>query len=47
LVRRLLIGAAVYRVPVDEAGLVWVDPFGHGIYFIQFLGRGYDEISHE
>jgi len=23
------------------------DPFGHGICFIQFLGRGYDEISHE
>ena len=23
------------------------DPFGHGICFIQFLGHGYDEISHE
>jgi predicted enzyme related to lactoylglutathione lyase len=23
------------------------DPFGHGICFIQFPGRGYDEISHE
>jgi predicted enzyme related to lactoylglutathione lyase len=23
------------------------DPFGHGICFIQFLGRGYDEIAHE
>jgi predicted enzyme related to lactoylglutathione lyase len=23
------------------------DPFGHGICFIQFLGRGYDEISHK
>jgi predicted enzyme related to lactoylglutathione lyase len=22
------------------------DPFGHGICFIQFLGRGYDEIAH-
>jgi len=22
-----------------------VDPFGHGICFIQFLGRGYDEIA--
>jgi uncharacterized glyoxalase superfamily protein PhnB len=21
------------------------DPFGHGICFIQFLGRGYDEIA--
>jgi uncharacterized glyoxalase superfamily protein PhnB len=24
-----------------------VDPFGHGICFIQFLGRGYDEIVRE
>jgi predicted enzyme related to lactoylglutathione lyase len=23
------------------------DPFGHGICFIQFLGRGYDEIAQE
>jgi predicted enzyme related to lactoylglutathione lyase len=23
------------------------DPFGHGICFIEFLGRGYDEIAHE
>ena len=23
------------------------DPFGHGMCFIQFLGRGYDEISQE
>src|ERR1700704_2326429 len=23
------------------------DPFGHGICFIQFLGRGYDEIARE
>jgi hypothetical protein len=23
------------------------DPFGHGICFIQFLGRGYDEIAHQ
>ena len=23
------------------------DPFGHGICFIQFVGRGYDEIAHE
>jgi predicted enzyme related to lactoylglutathione lyase len=23
------------------------DPFGHGICFIQFLGRGYDEIADE
>ena len=22
------------------------DPFGHGICFIQLLGRGYDEIAH-
>lgn len=22
------------------------DPFGHGFCFIQFLGRGYDEIAH-
>ena len=21
------------------------DPFGHGMCFIQFLGRGYDEIA--
>jgi hypothetical protein len=21
------------------------DPFGHGICFVQFLGRGYDEIA--
>jgi lactoylglutathione lyase len=21
------------------------DPFGHGICFIEFLGRGYDEIA--
>jgi predicted enzyme related to lactoylglutathione lyase len=24
---------------------VMADPFGHGICFIQFLGRGYDEIA--
>ncbi len=24
-----------------------VDPFGHGICFIQFIGRGYDEIAGE
>jgi len=23
------------------------DPFGYGICFIEFLGRGYDEIAHE
>ena len=23
------------------------DPFGHGICFIEFLGRGYGEIAHE
>jgi len=23
------------------------DPFGHGICFIEFLGRGYDEIASE
>ena len=23
------------------------DPFGHGICFIEFLGRGYEEIAHE
>jgi hypothetical protein len=23
------------------------DPFGHGICFIEFLGRGYDEIAGE
>jgi predicted enzyme related to lactoylglutathione lyase len=23
------------------------DPFGHGMCFIQFLGRGYDEIARE
>lgn len=21
------------------------DPFGHGFWFLQFLGRGYDEIT--
>ena len=21
------------------------DPFGHGLCFVQFLGRGYDEIA--
>ena len=24
---------------------VLADPFGHGFCFIQFLGRGYDEIA--
>jgi predicted enzyme related to lactoylglutathione lyase len=43
--------AAGARVETDVRTEVWgkivvlADPFGHGFCLIEFLGRGYDEIS--
>jgi predicted enzyme related to lactoylglutathione lyase len=48
-VQRALDAGAVLERPVQTS--VWgrlalmADPFGHGFCLVQFLGRGYDEIS--
>ena len=46
---RAVAAGAVLEVPVATHAwgriAVMADPFGHGFCFVQFLGRGYDEIA--
>ena len=46
--RAVLAGAALEK-PVQVFGwgklALMADPFGHGFCFVQFVGRGYDEIA--
>ena len=48
-VRKALSAGAILEVPVSTHKwgriAVMADPFGHGFCIVQFLGRGYDEIS--
>lgn len=48
-VSRALAAGAKLEQPVRTSGwgklAVMADPFGHGFCFVQFLGRGYDEIG--
>ena|SRR5688572_30656931 len=40
---------AKLEAPISQSGwgrlALMADPFGHGFCFVQFLGRGYDEIA--
>jgi predicted enzyme related to lactoylglutathione lyase len=46
---RAVVAGALVEVPVQQHPYgklaVMADPFGHGICFVQFEGRGYDEIA--
>ena len=48
-VERAVLGGALLEKPIQV--FVWgklalmADPFGHGFCFVQFVGRGYDEIA--
>lgn len=48
-VARALAAGAVLEKPISTAQwgrlAVMADPFGHGFCFVQFLNRGYDEIT--
>jgi predicted enzyme related to lactoylglutathione lyase len=48
-VQRALAAGAQLEAPISTARwgklALMADPFGHGFCFIQFLGRGYDEIA--
>ena len=48
-VRRALAAGARAEQPVKTSNwgklALMADPFGHGFCFVQFLGRGYDEIA--
>ena len=48
-VQRALNAGATLEAPVSTTRwgklALMVDPFGHGFCFVQFLGRGYDEIA--
>lgn len=48
-VQRALAAGAVLDQPVSTHAwgrlALMADPFGHGYCFVQFLGRGYDEIA--
>jgi predicted enzyme related to lactoylglutathione lyase len=48
-VARALAAGAVLERPVSTSAwgrlAVMADPFGHGFCFVQFLGRGYDELA--
>ena len=49
VVEKAIAGGAQLEKPIVT--LKWgrlalmADPFGHGFWFVQFLGRGYDEIA--
>jgi predicted enzyme related to lactoylglutathione lyase len=46
--RAVALGAVLERPVTTSAWgrlAVMADPFGHGFCFVQFLGRGYDEIA--
>jgi predicted enzyme related to lactoylglutathione lyase len=48
LARAVAAGARVEQAPATHAWgriALLADPFGHGFCLLQFLGRGYDEIS--
>jgi predicted enzyme related to lactoylglutathione lyase len=48
LARAIAAGARVEQPPATHAWgriALLADPFGHGFCLLQFLGRGYDEIS--
>ena len=46
--QRALAAGAVVEIPIQRHAYgklaVLADPFGHGLCFVQFEGRGYDEI---
>jgi predicted enzyme related to lactoylglutathione lyase len=48
-VQRAVSAGALLEKPIDTYKFgklaLMADPFGHGFCFIQFLGRGYDEIT--
>jgi predicted enzyme related to lactoylglutathione lyase len=48
-VERAVAAGAVLERPVTTSAwgrlAVMADPFGHGFCFVQFLGRGYDELT--
>jgi predicted enzyme related to lactoylglutathione lyase len=48
-VARALAAGAVLERPLTTSAwgrlAVMADPFGHGFCFVQFLGRGYDELT--
>jgi predicted enzyme related to lactoylglutathione lyase len=48
-VERAVLAGALLEKPVQVFGwgklALMADPFGHGFCFVQFLGRGYDEIA--
>jgi predicted enzyme related to lactoylglutathione lyase len=48
-VERAVLAGAMLEKPVQVFGwgklALMSDPFGHGFCFVQFLGRGYDEIA--
>jgi predicted enzyme related to lactoylglutathione lyase len=50
-VRRAMSVGAKLEQPIKTSNwgklALLADPFGHGFCFVQFLGRGYDEISKE
>ena len=48
-VARALAAGATLETPAKTSGwgklAILADPFGHGFCFVEFLGRGYDEIA--
>lgn len=50
-VERALAAGARLEAPISTAKwgklALMADPFGHGFCFVEFLGRGYDEIAEE
>jgi predicted enzyme related to lactoylglutathione lyase len=48
-VERAVLAGALLEKPVQVFGwgklALMADPFGHGFCFVQFLGRGYDEVA--
>lgn len=48
-VRRAVSAGAVLEQPISSARwgklALLADPFGHGFCFVEFVGRGYDEIA--
>jgi predicted enzyme related to lactoylglutathione lyase len=48
-VRKAMSAGAILEIPIASHKwgriAVMADPFGHGFCIVQFLGRGYDEIS--
>jgi uncharacterized glyoxalase superfamily protein PhnB len=48
-VARALKAGAVLERPLSTSAwgrlAIMADPFGHGFCFVQFLGRGYDELT--